>query len=371
MKAEEIWSMRRKTIIPVLAVLLAVLALLFACNADKKADAAVTQMQQEELVTAVFTDSGRSLIAELQPFDKTKLYWKYAARKSLAADGQSMLDGSGLRSGETVSYNEAGAEFVKEDRSEGLDNVPGFSQGLWDFMLFGYVRSGEEGSYTYSLVYSGEAKTVQLKKDGANSVSITVSPVSDHGPGTIKVDFANIVFDPIQLETEGIAELTKSATYRPLTSEESTAVPSDGIVEVNPGLYVVQVLFTFVINDETYTYADGSVVTTVYSNQQTRVYGDLNELATSANIVVNGAVYPNPMGTVSKEWDEESGKWTITFTNSNPDSVPTTFVWYVDDDLQEGETESTFVYAPGYESVNITCVFGNSSGTGSASVYIK
>lgn len=370
MKAEEIWSMRRKTIIPVLAVLLAVLALLFACNADKKTDAAVMQMQQEELVTAVFTDLGRSLIAELQPFDKTKLYWKYAARKSLAADGQSMLDGSGLRSGETVSYNEAGAEFVKEDRSEGLDNVPGFSQGLWDFMLFGYVRSGEEGSYTYSLVYSGETKTVQLKKDGANSVSITVSPVSDHGPGTIKVDFANILFDPIQEETEGIAELTKSATYKPITAEESAAVPSDGIVEAIPGLYMVQVVFTFKIDEVTYTYAEGSVVVTVYSNQQTRVYGSLDELATSAEIVVTGATYPNPTGMLTKEWKEESGQWRITFADTNPASEATTFAWYVDDELQSEDTNE-FTYTPRTESVNITCVFGNTSGTGSASVYIK
>jgi len=347
-----------KRILPVLAIL-ALLVVVVSCNQNAGS-------ANEELVSVDFAGSPRVLISELEPFDKDDLYWLYAARKSLT-DGGAMLDGSGLKSGETPSYDWAGAVAVRTDGGKGLGTVTGFSQGLWDFLLFGCKKSGDD----YVVVYQGEATAVSLRKGGENSVSIIVSPVSTQGKGILFVDTDDITFDPTQTETTGIATFTKEVTVtRVSDSQEQTG--TDNVYTIDPGLYRVYVAFTFMIGEQKYIYAEGSVLSTVYSNLLTTVYGDLSELMTYAQFDVTGATYPSaPAGTMAKEWSEETGKWTITFTSTNPASVPTSYAWYVDTTLQPEATTNTFVYTPGNESVNITCVFGNTSGTGSASVFIQ
>lgn len=346
-----------KRVLPVL-VILALLSVVISCSQN-----AVSA--KEELVSVNFARNPRVLVSELEEFDKDGLYWFYAARKSLATGG-AMLDGSGLKSGETTSYNRAGSVAVKADGGKGLGTVTGFSQGLWDFLLFGCKKSGDD----YVVVYQGEATAVSLRKGGENSVNIIVSPVSTQGQGILSVDTARITFNPTQTETTGIATFTKEVTVTRV-SDSQVQTGTDNVYNIDPGLYNVYVAFTYIIGEQKYIYAEGSVLSTVYSNLLTTVYGDLSELMTYAQFDVTGATYPSaPAGTMAKEWSEETGKWTITFTSTNPASVPTSYAWYVDSALQPEATTNTFVYTPGNESVNITCVFGNTSGTGSASVFI-
>ena len=348
-----------KRILPVLAIL-ALLVAVIACSQNAGSAG-------EELVSVDFAGNARVLVSELEPFDKNDLYWFYAARKSLVPGGTDMLDGSGLKSGETPSYNWEGAAPVRDDGNKGLGTVTGFSQGLWDFLLFGCRKSGDD----FVILYQGEATSVSLRKGGENSVTVTVSPVSTEGKGILFVDTDNIYFIPTQSQTTGIADFTKEVTVtRVSDSQEQTG--TDNVYTIDPGLYRVYVAFTFMIGEQKYIFAEGSVLSTVYSNLVTTVYGDLSELMTYAQFDVTGATYPSaPAGTMAKEWSEETGKWTITFTSTNPASVPTSYAWYVDTTLQPEATTNTFVYTPGSESVNITCVFGNTSGTGSASVCIQ
>lgn len=348
-----------KRILPVL-VILALLAVVISCSQN-----AVSS--KEELVSVNFARNPRVLVSELEEFDKDGLYWFYAARKSLATGG-AMLDGSGLKSGETTSYDWAGSVAVKADGGMGLGTVTGFSQGLWDFLLFGCKKSGDVDV----VVYQGEATAVSLRKGGENSVNIIVSPVTTEGKGILFVDTAHIDFNPARTpaEVNSIEDFTKEVTVTRV-SDSQVQTGTDNVYNIDPGLYSVYVAFTYIIGEQKYIYAEGSVLSTVYSNLLTTVYGDLSELMTYAQFDVTGATYPSaPAGTMAKEWSEETGKWTITFTSTNPASVPTLYAWYVDTTLQPEATTNTFVYTPGNESVNITCVFGNTSGTGSASVFI-
>lgn len=353
--------MKRTTLMMLIVMVLVTTALLCSCNAEK--------VEVEDLVSVSFGENTRALETQIEPFNKNVLYWKYAARKSLVPGGTDTLDGSGLRSGETEAYDEEHAEPVTAHGAPGLDaKIPGFSQGLWDFLLFGYkTRTGSgtiEDPYVYSkLVYMGEATEQSLRKDN-NTVDITVSPVSDHGNGTLFVDTGNIDFIPVQSDTSGVA------TFDIKVLVDGVDISEDTTVSIEPGAHSVKVQFLHTYDSTTYIHAEGTVTATVYSNLTTRVFGSLNELVTYAQFDAEAEYPSSPSGTLAKEWDEQTGKWTITFTNTNPDSVPTSFAWYVDGVLQP-VTTNTFIYAPGYESVNITCVFGNSSGTGSASVYIQ
>ena len=354
-------DMKRTTLTILIVIALVTTALLCTCNADK--------VEKEDLVSVSFGENARALEAQLDPFNKNVIYWKYAARKSLVPGGTEMLDGSGLRSGETEAYDEAHALPVTSNWAPGLDaKIPGFSQGLWDFMLFGYsTRTGSgtaEDPYVYSkLIYSGEAKEQSLRKDN-NSVDITVSPVTDHGNGTLFVDTGNITFVPKQTDTSGVA------TFAMKVFVDGTDISDNTTVSIAPGAHTVKVQVVHTVNLITYILGEGTVTATVFSNLTTRVYGSLDELITYAQFDAT-ATYPSmPAGTITKAQDEETKVWTITFTSTNPDAVPTSYAWYVDDELQEEETNE-FKYTPGPESVNITCVFGNDSGTGSASVTIQ
>ena len=360
-------DMKKTTLMMLFVMVLVTAALLCTCNADK--------VEMEDLVSVSFGENTRALEAQLEPFNKNVLYWKYAARKSLVPGGTDTLDGSGLRSGETEAYDEAHAEPVTANGAPGLDaKIPGFSQGLWDFMLFGYKKIvGDNPATTdevetdyeyYVLVYSGEAKEQSLRKDN-NSVDIVVSPVSDHGNGTLFVDTGNISFIPVQTDT------SKVSTFSMKVFVDGTELTSGTTVSIAPGAHAVKVQVVHTYDTITYVFGEGNVTATVYSNLTTRVFGSLNELVTFAQFDADVAYPSFPQGTLFKEWNEQTGKWTITFTSTNPDSEPTTYAWYVNGVSQTGEEESTFVYTPGFESVNITCVFGNTSGTGSASVYIQ
>ena len=100
-----------RKILPVFAIVV-LLVVVIACSQNAGS-------VREELVSVDFSGSARVLVSELEPFDKNDLYWFYAARKSLTQGGE-MLDGSGLKSGETPSYDWDGAAPVRSDGGKGL-----------------------------------------------------------------------------------------------------------------------------------------------------------------------------------------------------------------------------------------------------------
>lgn len=113
----------KRVVVLSLSVLILVLCLL-ACSSEPKT----------KTLSVSFSDVSRSIAASYEEFDADDYYWKYAARKLLIEDGQN--------GGQTPTYDEEGAEFIHED-TPGLDGkVDGFSEGNWDFLLFGYRRSG-------------------------------------------------------------------------------------------------------------------------------------------------------------------------------------------------------------------------------------
>lgn len=254
-----------KTFMFIASVLL--IALAIACSVEPETS--------KNTASVSFSESGRSIVSLQEPFAKENYYWKYAARKLLIEYGQN--------GGQTPSYDEEGAVFIHED-TPGLDGkVDGFSEGNWDFLLFAYRRSGEEGNYTYSLVYRGETKAVTLVKDAENMVDVKIGPVTDHGNGIILVDTDHIYFAP----AEGIDEdsaITMSYTVKSVP-EGVEQTGEGGLFSLEPGLYRVDVMFT--LNE--YTYARGAVIATVYSNQTTTVFGTVDELQTFADIDIPDA----------------------------------------------------------------------------------
>lgn len=248
----------KRVVVISLSVLILALCLL-ACSSDPKG----------KTLSVSFSDVSRSIAASYEEFDADDYYWKYAARKLLIEDGQN--------GGQTPSYDEEGAEFIHED-TPGLDGkVDGFSEGNWDFLLFGYRRSGEEGNYTYSLVYRGEKKAVPLVKDAENMVTVAIGPVADHGNGQIFVDSEHIRFNPkdeaVVGELEESISVVRLSDGHPVQSESCTYV-------VEPGVYVVGVRFSL----NGYIYAEGSVIVNVYSNQTVIVSGAVDELVTFVSL---------------------------------------------------------------------------------------
>lgn len=244
-----------------LSVSILILALcLLACSSGPEAGK----------LSVSFSDGSRSIVYFNEEFDAGNYYWKYAAKKLLK-------ENEGLTSGQTPSYDEEGAEFIHEDEPGLEGKVDGFSEGNWDFLLFGYRRSGEEGNYTYSLVYSGERKAVSLVKDAENMVTVSIGPVTDHGKGIIFVDSENITFAP--KEESAVGDLEKSIVVV-RRSDGQQVQSEDDTYEVEPGVYVVGVKFSL----NGYIFAQGSVVVNVYSNQTVIVSGEVDELVTFVSL---------------------------------------------------------------------------------------
>ncbi len=275
----------------------------------------------EELVSISFReDMARGLTATLEGFDKDHLYWAYAAKKA---------DGSKLISGETDSYDEAGAVWVKTDGYnkpvEGLGtgsgtaykayNVSGFSQGYWNFKLYAYKgvlgdnpdTTEVETDYVtgYVLVYQGETQNVLLKSDAVNTqgshmVSVTVDPVQSEGNGTMVflTNKMHAAADRISMNTVNSAIYGEHYTVKVLSVQSMEEIPTeyvgtaaekevatdsqDGRFSLPAGSYKVTVAFTDSASAPTLNYARGTIVATVYSNLTTTISGDLTEAMTYA-----------------------------------------------------------------------------------------
>ncbi len=227
-------------------------------------------------LSVTFSSLPRSMTAVQESFEKNSFHWKYASRKvgNLPGSTDTSID----YEGSTESYDEAGAVFIHEGESGLEGSVEGFTEGVWDFTLYGYRRSGSEGNWSYSLVYSGEARNVELVGGAENSVAVVTHPVSDHGNGFLSIDPESIEFTASG-EWEAESDFTRVVTVRRL-EEKDPIEGSNGLYEVEPGLYLVNV--RFLLNG--YMFAEGNVVVTVYSNQTVTVTGDIKELVTFVDL---------------------------------------------------------------------------------------
>ena len=306
------------------AALIAFGTLLVSCNANVEAPA-------EELVSISFENgSARALSSNLEGFAPETYYWKYAAKKA---------DSSNLVSGQTATYDEAGAKWIKEG-SQGLGTpatqttpyesykVQGFSQGLWNFKLFAYKDVSTTETPDYRLVYSGETTGVLLQTNGNHRVDVVVSPAQT-GNGTLIVKITGddkIVLNPasgtLNPNTKirlGIEKIVGATTTPVRTLGFIDADYSNDDLE--PGTYKVTVQFTN--DDATVIYAAGSVVSTVYSNLTTTINGSLNEVVTYADFGAqqNPDIITETIGTDAITQGTSSE--TVSFTSSSQTSKVT------------------------------------------------
>lgn len=249
----------------ILVLCLAVLLLAVSCDPSSL---------REELVSVAFDEqSSRAVSASLPGFNTADYYWYYAAVK---------VDGSNLVTGNTTSYDCAGAVAMRRDGGKGLDIVSGFSQGLWNFTLFAYKEVPATAAAKADFVYSGETTGVLLKSTSGtldvNKVKVVVSPVSDPlKPGTLLIDVGAIKSASTQIGTiTGVC-----IGYGPVSGGAVTPVSVDGDshydsvnkvyrVDVAPGAYLVKVVL-----QTGETSVSSSVAATVYSYLTTTVDGSV------------------------------------------------------------------------------------------------
>ena len=299
----------KKGLTTLLVILLAVGAMLVSCKAEVGTPA-------DELVSASFElGSSRALSATLEQFNPENYYWKYAAKKNVA-------DTSGLNSGATNPYSEAGALWVKtgtQGPAKGLAGyiVPNFSQGLWDFTLYAYKRTGEGtelSPYVYTLVYVGEATAVSLVRGGTNMVHVVVSPLPT-GTGTLVI--GDTYLKPRDIDDH--PQVSRVLKVEDLNGQEY--YPATGTTyELAAGAYKVTVTY----KASTIVYADGTVIATVYPNMTTTVTGYVDELVTYAQFEAE----ENPdiiartasVNGIHKN-DNVSDKYTLSDTNTTDSRV--------------------------------------------------
>ena len=266
--------------VSILMMLLAAVVVLLAVSCNGEA----SLQKEEELVSVCFSESSsRALSASLDSFvaGKDNFFWAYAAKK---------MDGSNFVSGETANYGQPNETrvWVKTDvygnPVAGITDskVSGFSQGIWEFSLYAYVRTGSgTGSdpFVYGLVYKGESQNVVLKNSGANPgatqnvVPVTVSPVKDAGNGTLAVSVSSIV----TASTTYAGHISKVwAGYVPGIPSSGdfpfSEVTGDLVVSLLPGTYTVKVKFDL----DNSSSVVSTIVVTVYSNLTTTVDGKID-----------------------------------------------------------------------------------------------
>ena len=218
-----------------------------------------------ETVSVTFSsdDGSRDLTSSNPLFDVSTLYWKYTAVK--AAD-----DGTGLTQGATSEKRWINGGNVKYSTKRGLGVVGGFSQGLWNFTLYGY--SDDAGS---KLVCQGST-TTSIKFGSDNNVNVQVKPITGSGTGTLKI--SPISFTPNQGSK---TELTCNYTVTSVgDSTEKTGTLNDSEINIilDAGSYNVEIKF---VDGNGIVYARGSKLVTICSNLETTLSGSLNELITS------------------------------------------------------------------------------------------
>ena len=308
----------KKVVLSVLIICLVFAGLFVSCKNE-------IEVPADELVSVGFSNSGsRALSSNLEAFNPSDYYWAYAAQKA---------DNSKLVSGQTANYGLDGEVtlWVKTDTngvpvkglgdSNGLYQVPGFSQGLWNFKLYAFKNVSVSNS-VYSgtgLLYKGETTGVLLKssatnEQGQHSVNVIVSPVSNTSEnGTLVIKTKSTDPEHITMTLFGTYTSENAPVfgtdYFPrivsITKLDETSVSGltggtisdNGVISLPAGTY--KVTFAFADDDEnpTVNYARGSVIATVYSNLTTTIKGNLLEADVYAEFSSNQSINTVTSGT--------------------------------------------------------------------------
>lgn len=234
-----------------------------------------------ELVEVSFSTgiSSKALSRDVETVEKTDLHWFYTAEKKSSV---------GLTVGQTASEVYIG---------QGLANRVGpFSQGNWDFTLYGYktVEGSEESKTGKNLVYKGTVSDVELKKGNQNTVSVSVKfQQSGEGKGLLKISRNVEILSngaPIKVNAN-FATIKKADSTEDATGYDIDFFPLDGL-ELPSGKYLVTLYFAQEVNhksdaenDPTATmrgivYAQGAIILNVYDNICTSVEGTITESTT-------------------------------------------------------------------------------------------
>ena len=274
-----------KKTISILLLVLLIAGVIISCDNKVKANS-------NETVSVSFVESSsRDLIVTHDTLTPNQLYWKYAARKSPneSSSPSQMADGSNLSQGATDSYDVNGAKWIKTnskdtkptEQQKGYGVVGGFSQGLWDFKLFGYTKVGD----AYKLVVEGESKNVSLVFGGPNAVSVKVAPVSSSDQGTLTIDKIGFNYAKTSGDSLGTG-VSYNVKVTNLTDAVQSGTKNDDTnvytYTLNPGAYKATISYSL-DTDPKYTFATGTKLVQVWSNQNTTISGSLNELITSAD----------------------------------------------------------------------------------------
>lgn len=319
----------KKGIITILIITMLVSIGLVSCKNE-------VQAPDDYLVSVSFENgSSRMLSSNLEGFEPGSYFWKYAAKKA---------DASNLLSGQTANYDndgrEAGAQWIAEGQpgfgtiiGEVITpfRVQGFSQGLWNFTLYGYKwtdlnEDDVKDPNEFNLVYSGEITSVLLKQGGPNHVRAVVSPAQG-GTGTLLVKISGT--DAIYLDRAfPVAEAANTKIRLKVELVGSSGDPlfngfvtEDYIAPLESGAYKVTVEFTN--DDGEIVYAAGSVVSTVYSNLTTTIKGNLTEIITSADFGAdqNPDIITTTIGTASITQGTTDSSVTFTSTSTTVTKV--------------------------------------------------
>ncbi len=259
-----------------LAVML-ITAMFVSCKAEV--------IDDSNLVNVHFTtdDNAKGLNWSRPAFVSSDYYWTYSARKV----------GGGPATGEGTG--EIGKDLAKE--------IGPFSQGAWEFTLYGYSDESKK-----TLVYEGTGSGVLAKnKDNSvNSIKVAVEAKKE-GIGTIHVSK-----DIVLKDSNGVTYIPTGIIVKQVGSE--TADDEIGFdstngedIEKESGYYAVTIRMVADVNGEKIVYASNTIYINVYGGQTTTIGGTLDEATTSTKFEAeDGTVSGNEEGEI-----ETNGSATI------------------------------------------------------------
>lgn len=279
-----------------LAVML-ITAMFVSCTAEV--------IDDSNLVNVRFTtdDNAKGLNWSRPAFDSSDYFWTYSAKKV----------GGGPSTGEGIG--EIGTDLSTP--------VGPFSQGAWEFTLYGYAKASD-GTKTDALVYEGTGSGV-LSKDQDNSVKVAVEARKE-GEGTIHIskdivlkDSKGVSYIPTDIIIKQVGSETASDEIK-FNSKEGYSTKKDS------GYYAVTIQMVATVNGKKITYASNTIYVNVYDGQTTTIGGTLDESTTSTKFEAeDGTVSGNAEGVVNEE--DGSTSFTVDVAPSNVESDKTIVVF--------------------------------------------
>lgn len=253
-----------KKLITILLSVLLIASLFVSCDNATKA------VQDELAEVALSTQASSRSLTVSNPLEAlSDVSWTYTARKVSENQfnyGESPKDENGDYMAQEITL------FATSEKPKTTLTL---SQGKWVFELFGRNDSG-------TLLYYGiTGEVLILRSNGLNQITVEVSPYTS-AKGTLEL--SNIVVNlntPVTID--GAEKRTVAPNYLKVNnSEYSDFDGSKTFTDLTAGQYTVTV--KFVSSDDGLTYAEETVVATVYSGRTTTVGGNLSEETGSGTI---------------------------------------------------------------------------------------